>query len=145
MSEQNSGNGRRAALFSGITILVALLVLVRGTRVIGAYIARFREAHPAGAIVAVIGGIAALLLLLFIGLWRSPKATAIALATAAITLALRTGNGAAMAIALGLAGCTLVLGDLVVRIFRGRETREGEIAISIPAGAVAAGGGLLLL
>lgn len=145
MSEQTSGNDRRAVLFSGITAFLALLVLARGTRVIGAYMARFREAHSSGAIVAVIAGIAALLLLLFIGTWRSPRATAIAVAAAAIALAIRTGNGPAMAVALVLAGCTLVLGDLVVRAFRGREAREGETAISIPAGAVATGGALLLL
>src|SRR5262249_5015937 len=89
--------------------------------------------------------VTALLCLLWAGIAVWPRATAWTLALAAIALSITSGNIGAFAIALALAAFTLIVGDAVTRLFRGREAQRGEIASSMAAGAVALGASLLLL
>ena len=74
MSELNSSSQRRAALFSALVVFATLLILWRGYPVVAAYLARFRQAHPAGAITLAIAAVSGLLCLLWLGAAKWPKA-----------------------------------------------------------------------
>src|SRR5215471_17332295 len=140
---ESASSTRRAAAFSSLVISAALLILWRGYPVVAAYVERFRQAHPAGAITFAIAAVTGLLCLLWLGVGRWP--TAWMLALVAIALAITSGNIGAVPIAVILAAFTLVVGDGVVRLFRGREAGGGEIAASMAVGAVSIGICLLLL
>src|SRR5262249_42931774 len=114
-----TASARRAAAFSAIVVSAGLLILSRGYPVVTAYIERFRQAHPSGAITAAIAVVTALLCLLWAGIAVWPRATAWTLALAAIALSITSGNIGAFAIALALAAFTLIVGDAVTRLFRG--------------------------
>src|SRR5262245_14038904 len=144
MSESASST-RRAVTFSSLVISAALLILWRGYPVVTSYIGRFRQSHPAGSIIYAVAAVTALLCLLWLGAARWPKATAWTLALAAIAIAITSGNISALPIAVVLAAFTLLVGDGVTRLFRGREAQRGEIAVSMATGAVAVGVSLLLL
>ena len=145
MPDSTASGGRRAAAISGLIVVLTLLILARGAPVIGAYIARFRQAHSPGALAATMGILAAVLCVLWAGIWKQPTATASVLALTGLALVVATGNALALSIALALAGFTVLAGDWLSRFFRGREAEPGELAISIAVGAVAIGGSLLVL
>ncbi|HEX7251753.1 MAG TPA: glycosyltransferase 87 family protein, partial [Thermoanaerobaculia bacterium] len=123
----------------------AFLILIRGYPVVRAYIARFRTAHHPGAFTAAAAVVTAILGLLFLGVWRRPKTTAAALGAVALLLTFTSHNAGGLPGAAALAGFTLLAGDGVTRLFRGREALENEIATSMATGSVALGAGLLLL
>ena len=145
MSDSTASGGRRAAAISGLIVVLTLLILARGAPVIAAYIARFRQAHSPGALAATMAILAAVLCVLWAGIWKRPRATALVLGLMGLALVVTTGNALALVIALALAGFTVLAGDWLSRLFRGREAEPGELTISIAVGAVAIGGSLLLL
>jgi Dolichyl-phosphate-mannose-protein mannosyltransferase len=136
---------RRAALLSALVVFAAILILWRGYPVVAAYLERFRQAHPAGAIRLAIASVSGLLCVLWLCVAKWPKAVTWTLALAAIALSITSGNVGAIPIAAALAAFTLVVGDAAARLFRGREAQRGEIAVSMAAGPVAIGISLLFL
>src|SRR6201997_3808611 len=109
---------RRAALLSALVVFAAILILWRGYPVVAAYLERFRQAHPAGAIRLAIASVCGLLCVLWLCVAKWPKAVTWTLAFAAIALSITSGNVGAIPIAAALAAFTLVVGDAAARLFR---------------------------
>ncbi|HEX7254010.1 MAG TPA: hypothetical protein VF376_14100, partial [Thermoanaerobaculia bacterium] len=138
-------HGHRASVISGLLVFLTLLILVRGAPIVALYADRFRAARSGAAIAVWVMALIALVCLLTLGIWRRPRATALAAGLAALALLVTSRNMVAFLIAATLLGLTLLTGDWVSRLFRGREAREDELAISVAAGSVTLGGALLLL
>ncbi|HEX7252594.1 MAG TPA: hypothetical protein VF376_06910 [Thermoanaerobaculia bacterium] len=145
-SVETSTNGRRHPYaISGLLVFLTVLILVRGLPVLTGYarwfLARHGRAEAALAVSASIG----ILCLLFVGLWKQTRATATVGGLIALVLVVTSGNAGALLMASTLWALTLLAGDWISRLFRGREAEKGELAISIAAGSAALGGCLLLL
>lgn len=141
----SSSRGRSAPAISGLLVLLALGILILGTPIIARYAAWFRARHsPAAAAISVAAAVT-VLFLLFVGFWKSTRLTLAAGVLIGLLLVVTSGNGSAFLIALALLAFTLIAGDGVTRLLRGREAGRGELAISVTAGAAALGGILLLL
>ena len=138
----NRGAGRAASTF---VILFAAVIFARSLPNLREYVTRARETHSSAAIAAAASALAALWLVLLLGIWKARRPAAAALGLAGGVLLVTSGNAGSFVVAGGVLALTLLLGDGVSRLVRGREAQEGEIAISIAAGLAAAGGALLLL
>src|SRR5215471_15115274 len=135
---------RRASAISGLLVVLALGILILGVPIIARYAKWFRMGHsPAAAALSVAAS--GVLLLLFVGFSKSTRVTVTIAGLVGLILVVTSGNAVAFLIALALLAVTLIAGDGVTRLLRGREARQGELSISVAAGASALGGSLLLL
>jgi dolichyl-phosphate-mannose-protein mannosyltransferase len=141
----SSSRGRSAPAISGLLLLLALGILILGAPIIASYATWFLARHsPATATISVAATVT-FLFLLFVGFWKSTRLTVAAGVLIGLLLVVTSGNASAFLIALALLAFTLIAGDGVTRLLRGREAGRGELAISVAAGAAALGGSLLLL
>lgn len=140
-----TGRSRRASAISGLLIFLTLLILLRGAPIVAKYATLFLASHSSGGSAVAVATSLAVLGFLFVGIWKRPKATAAIGGSIALVLIVTSGNAGAFLIAVTLFLLTLLAGDWVSRLLRGREAQEGELAISIAAGSAALGGSLLVL
>jgi hypothetical protein len=109
------------------------------------YSNRLGVAIGSGQAAGVGAALALALLLLFAGIRKAPRSTAAGVGLLSLFLVIRSGNALALFLAVALLGFTLLAGDGVARLIRGRETEGRELSILIATGAVALGITLLAL
>src|SRR5262249_2287241 len=120
-------------------------VLARAEPIIASYAMRFRESHGDGSVAIAGLGLLGILGALAAGIRFWPKANALALSAIGVLFVIASGNAVACVTAVGMFAVTLLPGDALSRLIRGRESREGELSTSVAAGCAALGVCLLLL
>jgi hypothetical protein len=125
-----------------LVVVAAVLLIARAAPLAWAYVVKLRGLHSTASLAfAATAGLAGLVVLT-LGMWRHPRATAAGLATLGLVFAVLSSNALALFGAAGVLAGTLLLGDLVARLLLGREP-EGEdladLAGVLAAGVVAAG------
>ncbi len=126
---------------SALVVVAAVLLIARAAPLAWAYVVKLRGLHAAASLtMAAAAGLAALVVLT-LGVWRLPRATAAGLAALGLVVAVLAGNAAALLLAGGVLAGSLLLGDLVARLLLGREPQAdtGDLASVLAAGIVAAG------
>ena len=126
---------------SALVVVAAVRLIARAAPLAWAYVVKLRGLHAASSLaLAAAAGLAALVVLT-LGVWRLPRATAAGLAALGLVVALLAGNAAALLFAAGILAGTLLLGDLVARLLLGREPRTAawDLASVLASGIVAAG------
>jgi len=130
---------RRSRLFSGFLVLFVALILVRAIPLISNYVAKLLAKHRL-SVVAIAGFAgAAGFALLVLAIRQRPRATLALLGAAALVLVVASGNLVAMLIALAILALTLLAGDAVSRLLRGREAGDGDLSGVFAAGVAAMG------
>ena len=130
---------RRSRLFSGFLVLFVALILVRAIPLISNYVAKLLAKHRL-SVVAIAGFAgAAGFALLVLAIRQRPRATLALLGAAALVLVVASGNLVAVLIALAILALTLLAGDAVSRLLRGREAGDGDLSGVFAAGVAAMG------
>src|SRR5580765_1145684 len=142
---ESSQTPRAAPRVSGLLVLLSVLFLVRGGPLLRMYSNRLGVAIGSGKATGVAAALALAFLLLFAGIRKAPRSTAAGVGLLSLFLVIRSGNALALLLAAALLGFTLLAGDGVARLIRGRETEGRELSILIATGAVALGITLLAL
>ena len=135
----------RASLASALLIVLSLLILIRAERLISMYLNRLGVALGSGDAAGAVAALVVVFFLVFLGVARAPRITAAAVGLFSLLLIVRSGNALAFVVAAGLLGLTLLAGDAVARLIRGKESEGGELPILIAAGSVAVGTVLIVL
>lgn len=133
------GSPRAAPTVSGLLVLFSTLLLLRATPILRMYWDRIRAALASKPVALSTLAFSLGFVFLFLGIRRMPRQTAAGVALLSLGLIVRSGNGPALLIALGVLGITLLAGDALARSLRGRETEGGEVPILLAAGCVALG------
>ena len=136
---------KRASLASALLIVLSLLILIGAGRLILMYMNRLGVALGSGDAAGAVAALVAVFILVFLGVAKAPRITAAAVGLFSLLLVVRSGNAFAFVIAAGLLGLTLLAGDGVARLIRGKESEGGELPILIAAGSVAVGTALVVL
>ncbi|HEY6928445.1 MAG TPA: hypothetical protein VJA66_02105, partial [Thermoanaerobaculia bacterium] len=144
LHNSNSRGARRQSASSAAVVIVAAAIFARGLPNLAEYTSRLRETHSSSAIAGGAGALAAALGVLFLGIWKWPKATAVVLGIGTALLIVISRYALAAAVAAGVITLTLLAGDGICRRLRGRDAKEGEISTSIAAGVVTLGIFLML-
>ena len=144
----NSTRPRSAASRSWVSGLLAayvVLILIRAAPLIQKYVIKLLSRHS--LLVFLAAGLGALcgLLLLALAIARWPRGSFVLLGAGALLLILLSGNLAALFVAGAILALTLLAGDTVSRLLRGREASEGDLSGVFAAGAVTMGVVVLLL
>ena len=143
LGEENKAP-RRGRFFSGVLFVFIALILVRAAAVIEPYARELSKHRPVLLAVAALGG-AVVLLLLTLAISRWPRRVFTLLAAAALVLIVLSGNLRSTAVAAAILALTLLAGDAVARLLRGREAAQGDLSGVFAAGAVTMGVVPLLL
>jgi hypothetical protein len=137
---QSAAPGRRPRrLGSGLVVAMAVLILWRAAPLARAYLDKLARLHSPGALLGVCAVAVLFFVLLWLGLWRLPRAAVCAVAALAAAMVVFSGNAAAAASAAILLGATLLVGDLAARLLRGRDAESGDLIAAFAAGSVAVG------
>jgi hypothetical protein len=135
----------RSSLVSALLVVLSLLILIQAGRLIFMYLNRLGIALGSGNASGAVAALVVVSILVFLGVAKAPRTAAAAIGLASLFLIVRSGNALAFVIAAGLLGLTLLAGDALARLIRGKESEGGELPILIAAGSVAIGTLLLVL
>jgi hypothetical protein len=130
---------RRSRLFSGLLVAFVLLILLRAVPLAQDYAAKLLGKHRLSILAAGSLGAAAGFLLLVVAISRWPRLTVQILGAVALLLIFLSGNFTATLVAGAILALTLLAGDALSRVLRGREAAEGDLACVFAAGVVTAG------
>jgi hypothetical protein len=136
--------GRRG-LGPWFVVAAALLLILRAAPLVRGYFHKLSGQHPPGVLFAAAALASVAFAALWFGVWKRPRETAAAVAILATAMVVLSGNLAALAAAAVVLVGTLLIGDLVSRVFRGVEGGPGDLSSVLAAGLVAAGLLVLLL
>lgn len=153
LASEDSTNGmdgglrarRRVIWSSALVSLAALLLILRAVPLALAYFGKLRSLHSPGALTLAAAAAAATLGALTLALVRRPRATVATLAGIAMLMVVLSHNLDAFVLAALVLGATMLLGDWVFRLLRGREGESGDLTAVFGVGLVSAGGLVLLL
>jgi hypothetical protein len=135
---------RRPRLVSGLLLAFVVLILIRAAPLVALYAKLLSKQRPFLLAAAALGA-ATGLLLLALAIARWPRWAILLLGAGALLLIILSGNLAALFIAGAILALTLLAGDAVSRLLRGREAGEGDVSGVFAAGAVTMGVVVLLL
>jgi hypothetical protein len=143
-SQKKASRGR-VAWGSALVGLAALLLALRAAPLALAYLAKLRSLHSPAVLALAAAAAAATLGTLTLGLSRWPRATVAALSAIAMLMVVLSDNLSAFFLAAMVLAATMLLGDLVYRLLRGREAGSGDLTAAFGVGLVCAGVLVLLL
>ena len=130
---------------SALVVFWTGALLIRAAPLGRAYLAKLSAGHSSAALAAFAAAALAGFVLFALALRRRPALAAAALVLFAAATGALSGNAAAIATAAVLLAATLGTGDVVVRVIRGTDAGDGDLAAVFGAGLVAVGLAVLVL
>src|SRR5262249_44836755 len=116
-----------ASRVSILLIVLSILILFLAGRLISMYFNRLGVALGSGDAAPALAALVVVFILIFLGISKLPRVTASAVGVFSLLLIVRSGNALACLIAAGLLALTVLAGDALARLIRGKESEGGEL------------------